>query len=451
MERAPTAGESYAITHPLRPQIAASLVTLLFFTLTCCLIYTGLRHDEPAQNRWVITYIVAFIALWIAATLIMAIRRPSAQERVILWRWIANAIIIGSNLACLGVIWAVMPHASPSAQTMCALFLVGCNPIQIICSPENVTANRAGVAAMLGSLAIFLATRPEPLAHLAAIYVFGYACMLIFLSNALNGTVAETVAARLASDASARQLNEMLGEVAAQRDANTKFIASVSHDLGQPLQAVALFFDQSVRAPNGVLRNSAIDGVRNGLAAADQLLSQMLAHLRLAADAVKPHPSQIVLPPFLERVAAQNRPAAALKGMHLRVAAHAHALLLDHTLIERAISNLVHNALTHSHGSRVLLAARRHGPAAIRLWVIDDGVGVSRLDAGHIFEDYYQGSSTPGAVPAGFGLGLASVRRLAALMGGVAGLDPRWRRGAAFYLEFPAAFDDHPATRTHPS
>jgi signal transduction histidine kinase len=73
----------------------------------------------------------------------------------------------------------------------------------------------------------------------------------------------------------------------------------------------------------------------------------------------------------------------------------------------------------------------------VRIWVVDDGVGVGRIDAKHIFEDYYQGASEQGRARGGFGLGLASVRRLAALMDGVAGLDPRWRRGAAFYLEFP--------------
>jgi signal transduction histidine kinase len=112
-------------------------------------------------------------------------------------------------------------------------------------------------------------------------------------------------------------------------------------------------------------------------------------------------------------------------------------LPLDPSLIDRALGNLIVNAVTHSHGRRILLAARRHGPAAVRLWVIDDGVGVGRVDAKHIFEDYYQGSGEHGRARGGFGLGLASVRRLATLMDGVAGLDPRWRRGAAFFLEFP--------------
>jgi signal transduction histidine kinase len=294
------------------------------------------------------------------------------------------------------------------------------------------------VVFVLGSLALFLATHGPLQERLAAGYVAAYATVLYVLAARLNRTVQDAVEARLASDAAARKLDRMLGEVATQRDASTKFIASASHDLGQPLQAVALFFDQTLRAPPGVLREAAIDGVRNALGAADELLSHMLGHLRLEADAVEPHRSSVALPALLKRVAARHMPAVSEAGMSLSVAAHTRVLELDPSLIDRALGNLIINAVTHSRGRRILLAARRHGAGAIRIWVIDDGVGVGRVDAKHIFEDYYQGASLHGGTRGGFGLGLASVRRLATLMDGVAGLDPRWRRGAAFYLEFPA-------------
>jgi signal transduction histidine kinase len=437
MERRPTS-QDYAITHPLRPLVRASALTLFLFTLVCTLIYAGLWDNPPAQVVWVMAYIGVFTVFWLAATVIMALRRPSPQERVMVWRWIAVAIILGSHLAAIGVIWEIMPRASPSAQLMIALFLVTCIPTQIICSPESVIANRSGVVTVLGSLALFLATRGVPLERLAAIYVVGFGAAMFVLSGIVNETVGDTVTARLASDAAAIKLDRMLGEVAAQRDAKTKFIASASHDLGQPLQAAALFFDQTLRAPEGAMREAAVDGVRNALAAADQLLSHMLGHLRLEADAVEPHRSSVSLPVLLERVAARHAPMALDCGVRLRVAAHRMVLPLDPSLIDRALGNLINNALTHSRGRHVLLAARRHGPDAVRLWVVDDGAGVSRVDAKHIFEDYYQGSQTQGVARGGFGLGLASVRRIAELMGGVAGLDPRWTRGAAFYLEFHA-------------
>jgi signal transduction histidine kinase len=244
------------------------------------------------------------------------------------------------------VIWGVLPRASTDAQLMISLFIVTCIPTQLLCSPESVVANRSGVVTVLGSLALFLITRDSFFEHLAAIYVVVFAGALFVLSNILNQTVQDTVAARIASDAAARKLDRMLGEVAAQRDASTKFIASASHDLGQPLQAVALFFDQSLRAPPGVLRVAAIDGVRNALASADELLSHMLGHLRLETDAVEPHRSSVAIPALLKCIATRHAPAVKAAGFNLSVAAHPLVLALDPSLIERALGNLIINAVT---------------------------------------------------------------------------------------------------------
>ena len=112
----------------------------------------------------------------------------------------------------------------------------------------------------------------------------------------------------------------------------------------------------------------------------------------------------------------------------------------DPVLLERAIANYIGNALRYAAASRILLGARRSG-AVVRIWVIDDGVGTVPADRETLFDDYVQGSDHGDALPGGFGLGLSSVRRLAVLMSGNAGLDARWTRGSAFWLELPAASD----------
>ncbi len=434
-----TSSADYAVTHPLRPIISASVLTLLLFSLSAAITYLAVRAAPPPLTRALLGLVSLFILAWGGATLVMWLRQPSAAERVKIWGPVALTIIFCSHLACLVLIWGLLPWTPLETQLLIAIPLACCIPTQIICSPESTVANRSGIIVVLGSLAMLLATRDAIIAKLAATYVVGFAVVMFLLSNKVNRTVQATVSARLKSDAAARELDQLLGEVAASRDAKTQFIASASHDLGQPLQAAALFFDQSVRAPEGPARDAAIDGVRRALGAADQLLSHMLSHLRLEADAVQPHLSHVRLPALLGRVVAQHQPMAAAAGVRLRLATADIALMLDPVLIERALGNLLHNALAHGRGRSVLVAARRHGDGLVRLWVIDDGVGIGRVDARHIFDDYYQGPVQQTAVRSGFGLGLASVRRVAALMGGAAGIDPRWRRGAAFYLEFPHA------------
>ncbi len=153
---------------------------------------------------------------------------------------------------------------------------------------------------------------------------------------------------------------------------------------------------------------------------------------------MEPQLSRVALSPFLARIAAQHAPAAQAAGMTIRLGSAGFALLADPVLLERAIGNLMHNAIIHSRGTRLLVAVRRHGAAALRIWVIDDGIGIGTTDAKHIFDDYYQSVPASG-VRVGFGLGLSSVMRIAGLMAGRAGLEARFRGGAAFYMEFSNA------------
>ena len=110
----------------------------------------------------------------------------------------------------------------------------------------------------------------------------------------------------------------------------------------------------------------------------------------------------------------------------------------DPTLVERAVVNFVGNAIRHGRASRILIGARRRG-RRVRVWVVDDGVGIPQEDLPRLFDDYVQGSNHGDETRGGFGLGLASARRIAGMMGGEVGLDLRWVRGCAFWLELDAA------------
>jgi signal transduction histidine kinase len=438
----------FDVTHPLRPVILAGLVSLVQFALSAVISYRMFApHTPPALILHPALFAAGFMTLWTAACLVVLIRRPAAREGVLVWGRVTRVIIYATHICCVWLIWGIAPYGTPADQFVAMLFMTTTAPTQILASPENTTANRIGIVAVLGSSSLFLATRGTSLAMMLAVYMAVYAVLMLVLSGVVRRTVNQTVAARLNADAAALRLERLLEQVAEERDAKTRFIMAASHDLGQPLQAAALFFDQTIRAPTADARDKAAGGVRRAFASAEQLLAHMLNHLRLEADAVDPQLSRVALFPLLSRIAAQHAPAAQEAGMTIRVPAAGFTLLADPVLMERAIGNLVHNAIHHSHGTRLLLAVRRHGAAGLRIWAIDNGTGISAADAKHIFEDYYQGAPA-GGERTGFGLGLSSVERIARLLGGRAGLDSRFRRGAAFYMEFPHAAEAPSSNRT---
>ena len=378
-----------------------------------------------------------FIAIWLWILATMAVRRPQPAELVQIWGRAARFLIYGSHVIVMLAIWGLLPFCPPALQHLLALLFLFNSPVQIIASPESVTANRIGVIMTSGSLMLWLALYGDAV----AVPIIGFTAMLgaalLLLANIIPKTVNAVVAERLESDLTVRLLNEAIAQVAAERDAKTRFIATASHDLGQPLQAASLFFDQLQRAPDQHNRAIAADGVRRAFAAADQLLGHMLNHLRLEADKVEPIATQVSLGPLLARVAAQHALAAAAVNLRIRLVPTRAEIRLDPVLLERALGNLLANAIQHSGGDAVLIGVRQHGVGWLRLWVIDNGSGIGSADARRIFDDYYRGSDSRAAVKSGFGLGLASVRRIGTLMNGSVGLSPAWRRGAAFFMEFP--------------
>jgi signal transduction histidine kinase len=114
---------------------------------------------------------------------------------------------------------------------------------------------------------------------------------------------------------------------------------------------------------------------------------------------------------------------------------------LDIELFERAIANLVDNALKFcAPGARIVLAATIDG-ARVRISVSDDGPGIAPEDVPHLFDRYYQSrqSVAPATGEGGKGLGLAIVKRIAELHGGDAVVESAPQRGTTVVLILPVA------------
>jgi signal transduction histidine kinase len=430
----------FGATHPLRPVLRAGLLTLILFSTSASIIYLAFKPvTPPAVMAPLSVFVFLYVLTWIVVVAVMIARRPDPVEEVRVWGIVTLGLIFACQIICVWLTWVVMPFGSMTLQYMAAAIILTNSPSQIIASPESIVANRIGTVVVNGSLALYLLSQGQTLAAELAVYVAGFGALMFILSGTIGRTVQATVRQRMASESEARMLEELLAVAAAERDAKTRFISAASHDLGQPLQAAALFFDQTVRASDEGGRLKAADGVRRALSAAEQLLSHMLNHLRLEADAVVPHLSRMHARQVMARVASQYTPLAQTAGIEIRTGGRDLDLLVDPALIDRALGNLVHNAIMHSRGTRILVGARRFGPDAVRLWIIDNGAGVGLTEAKHIFEDYYQGPTPIDRPRSGFGLGLSSVKRIAELCHGRCGLDPRWVKGAAFYIELPVA------------
>jgi signal transduction histidine kinase len=110
------------------------------------------------------------------------------------------------------------------------------------------------------------------------------------------------------------------------------------------------------------------------------------------------------------------------------------------SMLDRAVANLVDNALKFCPaGSTVVLDACRHGPR-IEVSVADDGPGIAAEELPRLFDRFYQSraSVAPAGSDGGRGLGLAIVKRIAELHGGEAAVQSAPGRGTRIEMSLPA-------------
>jgi signal transduction histidine kinase len=238
-------------------------------------------------------------------------------------------------------------------------------------------------------------------------------------------------------------------ELARQRDAadlanqaKSRFLAAASHDLRQPMHALALFaadLQRQVRASN----TGDLTRVAEQIAASTTILGELLDSLldisRLDVAGIKPDIRPFPLTPIFLRLLDSSRRPAAERKLKLRIVPTRLWVLSDPVMVERMIANLLSNALRYTPpGGRILVAARRRGDK-VRIEVRDSGVGIPSEHRETIFTEFFQVSNTAREHDKGLGLGLSIVDRLARALEIDVNLRSRVGEGSTFTLTMPGS------------
>jgi signal transduction histidine kinase/CheY-like chemotaxis protein len=242
-------------------------------------------------------------------------------------------------------------------------------------------------------------------------------------------------------------IEELKGKSRAAHDARTaaeaanraksQLLAAASHDLRQPLHALGLYIAALAARATGTEWRPLVGSVQRAVAALEGQFEQLLDLSRLEAGAMNPASVRVAIAPLFARVMAELKPQADAKGLSLRVAASRLAVRSDPALLERIVRNLVANAVRYTESGGVLMGVRLHG-SDVAIDVIDTGIGIPAEHQAHIFEEFYQVRETRSSrAYAGMGLGLAIVRRVAALLGHRIEVVSRVARGSRFRVLAP--------------
>lgn len=394
----------------------------------------------PYLYGWLI-YMAATILILVGANLFVTYRKPPVEDYVGFWGPVGKALNFAMVLGAISSIWILMPAADIALRHVLITVYMGFVITNLMIHAEGARAlSTVTIFGVFGSLAAFLLLHPMQYDGAIIAFLVLMAVTMMKLQQIFRISTRDAIAARVASERTRLQLDSALADVIAERDTKTRFLESASHDLRQPLQAARMFADQTQRGLPGAQHDKAVDSLHWALDAADQSLTQILEHLRLDAGEIKANSRVFGIGPLIAHMAEFNEPHSRLSNSDIIALPSRFRVLADPALVERAIGNFIGNAIRHAQARRILIGARRHDDC-VRIWVIDDGVGIPARDQEVIFDRYVQGSNHGDEIRGGFGLGLATVMRLAKLMNGAAGLDKRWKNGSAFWLELPAGTD----------
>ncbi|HET9475313.1 MAG TPA: hybrid sensor histidine kinase/response regulator [Steroidobacteraceae bacterium] len=220
--------------------------------------------------------------------------------------------------------------------------------------------------------------------------------------------------------------------------AKSRFLATASHDLRQPLQTLGLL--------NGALRRmtrdaeclEVLDQQEQAVDAMSRLLNALLDISKLESGVIKLDLTDFDLAPLLEQLRRDFSGLAATKGLRLAFdtpPVHVHS---DPALVSQVLRNLMSNAIKYTHSGSVELRCANRGDR-LRIEVRDTGVGIAPENVGLIFEEFYQVGVSPNSSRDGYGLGLSIVNRIARLLEIRIQVSSEVGKGSTFAFELPTA------------
>lgn len=238
----------------------------------------------------------------------------------------------------------------------------------------------------------------------------------------------------------ARTFNKMLDGLEDSFERISRFSADIAHDLRTPVNnirgeaEVALARARTIDEYRDALGSSLEEAVR-----LSDLISNLLFLARTESPLTHLKLERVNVSDLLAGIRDYYEASAADSGIQITSVSSEKPVVaeLDRAMIQRAVGNLVSNAVAHTpRGGSVLLLSSAD-PACVRIEVADTGVGIPPDALSRVFDRFFRVDPSRSQSLGGTGLGLSIVQGIMTLHGGKVEIDSKFGHGTRVTLRMP--------------
>lgn len=400
-----------------------------------------LRSAVPAS--WLIGWLGAVYLL--TAIRVLAARQFFKQvwdpASVLRWAWLAAAFSCVSGLLWGMLGWVGFRPEEPILFSFTAVVLTG-----LICG--TVPSLSAFPPALVGSIVATMLpftlrsiTNGGDISGAYLALLGGLLTINLYYCRTTYRMLHESIRLRLENVELVSHLQEERDRAQAADRAKTRFLAAASHDLRQPIHALSLLIATlAALGHRGVVQSGDARDLagkaKSIVGNLSALLNGLLDISRLDAGVVTVERETVNLSQLFNQLSNEFAPTANDRGLDWRVVESSLQVDSDPMMLKRVLGNLLSNAFRYTRSGGVLLGCRRSG-TSVEIQVWDTGPGIPADQHAMVFEEFVQLQNPARDRTQGLGLGLAIVRRTAALLEHPLKLVSVTGRGSMFSVTAP--------------
>ncbi|WP_095107395.1 PAS domain-containing hybrid sensor histidine kinase/response regulator [Pseudomonas sp. Irchel 3E20] len=234
-------------------------------------------------------------------------------------------------------------------------------------------------------------------------------------------------------------LTEAKGTAESANQSKTRFLAAVSHDLMQPLNAARLFSAALSHQDDGLSAEAQklVQHLDSSLRSAEDLISDLLDISRLENGKINPDRKPFALNELFDTLGAEFQALAREQQMTFRLRGSRLRVDSDIKLLRRILQNFLTNAFRYAKGPVLLGVRRRGNELSLQVW--DRGPGIPEDKRQVIFEEFKRLDSHQTRAEKGLGLGLAIADGLCRVLGHSLQVRSWPGKGSLFSVSVPLA------------